>query len=229
MPSPSLPIGDCLLQAARYALLRPVGVLRAFWPVYLLAPFMHLLQSPWWQMLAALAASLATVPCACAWHSHMIVGEEPRLRLGEREWRFFVTQLGIFVVALVVLFTAGVLGALSSLVHWSAGIVIGTIGLVLLSWLIAPMLLGLPAAAIGARRNSNELEAMAAPSRMRLTVLTMAIPLAQSLLNLAVPMLGDGAPMLKLALDVVCWPLGVGILSIAYMWLSNPSQEAVAQ
>lgn len=223
----ALPVLDCLRQAARVTYRQSPQVLHAFWPVYLLEVAFHAMDGNRWQMLPGVLSALAAIPCACAWHCHIIAGTPVRLALGQREWRFFKVQLSIAVVMGAVLFCALVVGGLVGLLHWAVPLVGAVLGVLVGSWIIAPMLLGLPAAALGQNRRPAELEAMSAPHRFRLTVLIMMVPLGQSLLQLATPMLGGGAPVLKLALAVICWPLGIGMLSLAYVWLGQTQSEAM--
>lgn len=216
---PPISILACLRQAMATMWRHPTDMLRAFWPAYLAAIPVNLLYGSPWQVAALLASALAAVPCACAWHCRVIAGDSPSLTLRLREWNFVKVQVSILVVTIAVLFASVMVGTFALVVHWSAVPVLGFVGIVVASWVVAPMLLGLPAAALGHKRSSAQLDAAAKPHRIKLTVLTMLIPMAQSLMNQLFQTMGNFAPVGSLTLDLICWPLGIGILSLAYVRL----------
>jgi len=205
----------------------PADILRAFWPVYLLAIPYWLLDSLPWKIATGLLLSLATVPCACAWHRRIIADEPAKLTLGRPEWNFVKVEMSILVLSVAAFFLSIMVGifAATILPHWSTPLFFMVPGFVATGWLVAPMLLGLPAAALGHRRSSAQLDAAATPQRVKLTVLTILIPTVQGMAQQLSGLTGSAASVGNLVLDLLCWPLGIGILSLAYIRLEIGDME----
>lgn len=110
MPSPPLSILDCLRGALTCMWRHPADILRAFWPVYLLAIPYWLLDSPPWKIATGLLLSLATVPCACAWHRRIIADEPAKLTLGRPEWNFVKVEMSILVLSVAAFFLSMLVG-----------------------------------------------------------------------------------------------------------------------
>ena len=167
MASPSLSIRDCLRGAVTCMWRHPADVLLAFWLVYLLAFPLCLRASLAWKIAIGLLSSLAAVPCACAWHRRIIADEPVILTLGRPEWNFVKAELSILILSLAALFLSIMAGIFVATIfpHWSTPLFFMVLGFVATCWLVAPMFLGLPAAALGHRRSAAQLDAAAAPHR----------------------------------------------------------------
>jgi len=227
MASPSLSLRDCLRSAVTGMWRHPADVLRAFWPVYLLAIPYWLLDGMLWKIATGLFLSLATVPCACAWHRRIIADEPATLALGRPEWNFVKVEMSILVLSAAALFLSIMVGVFAATIlpHWSTPLFFMVPGFVATCWLVSPMLLGLPAAALGHHRSSAQLDTAAAPQRVKLTVLTMLIPTVHGMAQQLVGLTGSAASVGNLVLDLLCWPLGIGILSLAYVRLGIGDME----
>lgn len=238
MPQAKLPVLDCLRHAIGLAAREPWLVIRAFWPVYVVSAIVHLGRATAWPLAAMLAllplAAAIPIPCACAWHRHMIHGEDIRQQIGRREWNFL--KAGTIIVLLYVAVFLPMLLPVpliaQSLDSDSAARLLGgaitTIGYLAGTWFAAPMMLALPAAAIGQPLGSSEVAALATPHRLRLTVTILAIPTAAFACRALVDGLDGHASILGFFLEVITYPLEVGVLSLAYLWLTQTKSEVPA-
>lgn len=225
MPTPALPIGECLAQAAQHTFLRPVAVLRAFWPLFCAEAAGVFLPDALWRGAALLVALALAIPCACAWHRHLIEQASPRLQLGFPEWRYLKRALVITVqlVATLLPFTvASVLLRESSL---AISLAFLAAGLALATWVTAPGMLTLSAAALNRDLPAAALTALVEGNRGRLFILLFISAAAEILLSSASDSLGPAAAPARLAVTVVFWPLAVAMLSMAYVWLTRTTAD----
>lgn len=228
------PVVETLRQAVLTILYRPRQWLTAFWPLIALtvlvripAEFNPLPASVLLLLMAALTPVLAVV-CSCAWHRNLIQGDAPRLRLGRGEWLFFKTSVMIGLITLIPALPATMLIVVLDSPDTLVNLGILYVAIVVALWITTPTMLALPVNALGRDPETEEIKRLTGPHHPRLFALILAFPLAETLLSLISALLPALSPVLNM-ITVIFWPLGVSVLSLAYIWLnanlSAPPQD----
>ncbi|MGE5478309.1 MAG: hypothetical protein ACM3Q1_16765 [Bacteroidales bacterium] len=221
MPTPALPIGECLAQAARHTFLRPLAALRAFWPLFCAETAGALLRDDLWRLGALSVALALAIPCACAWHRHLIAQAAPRLQLGFPEWRYLKRALLITVQLVAILLPFTFASVLLREDAFAISLAFLAAGLALATWVTAPAMLTLAAAALNLDLPAPALTALIKGNRGRLFALLFVTAAAEILLSMATDRFGASAAPARLAVTIVFWPLAVAMLSMAYVWLTR--------
>jgi hypothetical protein len=97
------------------------------------------------------------------------------------------------------------------------------------TWITLPTVLTLPANALGREPTSKDLAKLIAPHRLRLSALLMAVPLTDALISLLLSSLDSWVHYIDTMLRLIFWPLGVSVLSLAYIWVTHSSAKDHAE
>jgi hypothetical protein len=234
----TLPIGGTLLGAIRAPFLAPRIFAKAFGPMFAVGLVASLGEADalWPTALGAFnTLVLATLFCT-NWHRHLILGAAPGWGWGRPETRYLVVSimLGLLVVVPPYFAAADTYAAFDALadqghITIALALAIPVAPLVAFAVMLAlsvPLWLWLPSEAIGRDESYEAISALAQGERLRFFLAT-ALALGGTLAA-AWAMEAVGLPgwLTGIAMNL-CYPVQIGVMSIAYRHLDSRGEGAV--
>ncbi|HLO79264.1 MAG TPA: hypothetical protein VK196_22640 [Magnetospirillum sp.] len=196
----------------------------SFWPVLTTTlVFMMAFHVRIWWAVATMAAivTLETYLWVAAWHRFIILDEYPTPCFSRREWRYFRTSFLIGAAILMAMVGLSVLVKIIGDVFDQPLLALATAPAVGLAtfWLLTPLILTLPAHAIGLAPGTARTAAILQGQRWRFMALLSAVPAANLMLTGLCAILPPPFGTVADIVAILSHPVEVGVLSLSYMWL----------